>query len=229
MKVACPKCQREIPSGDVNVSADVAFCRACNEAFELSDLVEDEDAEDDAPPPEMMVPPRGTWFEKDLDGFTVGATTRSAIAFFLVPFMCVWSGGSLGGIYGSQIASGKFNLGMSLFGIPFLLGTLLFGSIALMSVCGKVTVTVRRGEGVVFTGIGPVGWRKRFIPSQIRHVREQSSRGSKGSTTWKIVLQGSETVELGSGLTDERRRFMVQVLRFLLAGPSARGQGGSSA
>lgn len=53
------------------------------------------------------------------NGFEISATTESPIAFFLVPFMLVWSGGSLGGIYGTQIANGHFNLFLSLFGIPF--------------------------------------------------------------------------------------------------------------
>ena len=55
-----------------------------------------------------------------MDTVSLGATTRSPIAFFLVPFMCVWSGGSLGGVYGSQVLNGEFDLGISLFGIPFI-------------------------------------------------------------------------------------------------------------
>ena len=48
MRVFCSKCQREIASGDVNVAADVAFCRSCNEAFELSKLVDDGENASDA-------------------------------------------------------------------------------------------------------------------------------------------------------------------------------------
>jgi len=44
----------------------------------------------------------------------------------VIPHVVVTSK-SLGGIYGSQIMKGKFVLGQSLFGIPFLLGTLVFG------------------------------------------------------------------------------------------------------
>jgi hypothetical protein len=230
MKVICPKCQREIPPADVNVAADVAFCRPCNEALQLSDLVEDgEEASGAAPPPEMLAPPRGAWFEKGLDGFTVGATTRSCVALFLVPFACVWAGGSLGGIYGTQITKGQFDLVLSLFGIPFLLGSVVLIGFTLMTVAGKLTVTVRRGEGVVFVGVGPFGWRKRFNPSEVRRVREEVRRGSKGSTTRSIVLEGAERIELGSMLSEERQRFMLHVLRYLLTPDGPRRGDGSSA
>src|SRR5438445_11552164 len=109
-ELACPTCSTPIKSDDVNVSKDVAYCRKCNAAFTLSESVYHN--ETPAPNIDLNNPPRGVWFEQTFDGFVVGATTRSAIAFVLVPFMCVWSGGSLGGIYGSQIMSGKFNLGM---------------------------------------------------------------------------------------------------------------------
>ena len=44
-----------------------------------------------------------------MDGFRLTLSTRSCIAFFLVPFTLFWAGGSLGGIYGTQIAKGEFN------------------------------------------------------------------------------------------------------------------------
>jgi hypothetical protein len=216
MKVQCPKCHANVPPANVNVAADAVWCAGCNEAFALSDLTR-KGTEDRAPievPPE---PPRGAWFEKNFDGWEVGATTRSPIAFFLVPFMCVWSGGSLGGIYGSQMASGQFNLVMSLFGIPFILGTLLFGSIALMAVCGKVVVRVRGEQGEVFVGVWCLGWRRRFDPAGIHRVYENERPGRRGNST-EIVMEGDERITLASGLNDNRRYFMLQVLRSILEG-----------
>ena len=35
----CSQCQSTIPAEDVNVASDVAFCRPCNRATRLSDLV----------------------------------------------------------------------------------------------------------------------------------------------------------------------------------------------
>jgi hypothetical protein len=69
-----------------------------------------------------MAPPNGAGFEQLADGFRIGATTRSWMALFMIPFTCVWSGMSLGGIYGKQVSSGRFDPGSSLFGVPFLIG-----------------------------------------------------------------------------------------------------------
>ena len=155
MKLSCPTCATLIANDQVNVQTDVAFCTQCEQAYSISALIA---AGQDAEEYESIEPPRGVWFDELYGGWTLGASTRSPIAFFLVPFMCVWSGFSLGGIYGMQIIEGEFNLLLSLFGIPFVLGTLLFGSIAIMSVCGKITLTVNGQTGKLFEGVGPIGW-----------------------------------------------------------------------
>ena len=217
MKVQCPKCHADVPPANVNVAADTVWCAACNEAFALSDLVDGVREGSDRPevPPE---PPRGAWFEKNFDGWEVGATTRSPIAFFLVPFMCVWSGFSLGGIYGSQIASGQFNLATSLFGLPFVGGTLLFGSFALMSVFGKVVVRTIGDRGEVFVGVWRLGWRRRFDPAAVQRVYEADAGMSQNNNSMGIVLEGTERITFGTGLNTNRRYFMLQVLRSIFEG-----------
>lgn len=208
MNSFCPKCRVPIPLTDVNVATDLALCRACGETFSFAALQETAEAES----VDLARPPRGAWFHKDNRGFEAGASTRSWAALFLVPFMAVWSGFSLGGIYGSQMWKGEFNLGMSLFGIPFVLGTLLFGSLALMSVCGKVVVSVRGPDGLVFTGIGPVGWRRRFRWNEVTGVRRSSSADSEGHRTQRITLEGPATLHFGTGLSEARRDFLLAAL-----------------
>jgi hypothetical protein len=168
MKVCCPSCRQAIAAEHVNVGSDVAFCPPCNEAFSLSSLVAAGEADDG----DLGEPPRGCWFRLGFNDWQVGATTRSYAALFMVPFMCVWSGFSLGGIYGRQIVNGRFDLTQSLFGIPFVAGTLIFGWFAALTVCGKTTVTVRDEQAESFVGIGPIGWRRRFEWSTITRVTE---------------------------------------------------------
>ncbi len=209
MKTICPKCRAEIPLDDVNVATDIALCRRCKESFAYSELIEEQEAGS----VNLNLPPKGTWFLRTMNGFEVGSTTRSAAALFLVPFMCVWSGGSLGGIYGSQIIKGKFELVQSLFGIPFLLGTLIFGSIAVMSVCGKIVVRVEGIKGEVFTGVGPIGWRQKFQRDDVTKVRRSQHRGSKGNMSDQITIEGRKTIHFGVGMKTERLHFILAALR----------------
>ena len=97
MKIKCPKCKRIVPADQMNISTDLALCPQCNEGFKISKSLDIDSINADI----LQNPPKGAWFRQETHHIIVGATTRSPEAFFLVPFTCVWSGGSLGGIYGS--------------------------------------------------------------------------------------------------------------------------------
>ena len=213
MRVECPDCKKAIPQDSINVAKDVAMCPTCHEAFALSELV----AQGHETDVELTEPPSGTWFRIEANGWELGGTTRHPIAFFLVPFMCVWSGFSLGGIYGSQIVQGKFDLYESLFGLPFVAGTVLFGSIMLMVVIGKVTVCVDGFDCVIFTGVGSIGWSRRFQWNDVNRVEEiATSFQSPGNSGRMLALEGKTRFTFGSMLNQGRRYFFLQVLRRML-------------
>jgi hypothetical protein len=214
MKIICPNCRREIPMEDVNVEKDIALCRSCNQTFSFADLVQGSQG----PAVDLTRPPKGVWFKQDMRGFEIGSTTRSAAAFFLVPFMCAWSGGSMIGIYGSQIRSGKFEIGKSLFGLPFLIGTLFLGAVTLMMICGRVLISVQGDQGRLFTGVGPVGRTRRFKWSSIKSVTEDTRFYRNGQPQLSIILQGDDNTRLkfASGIREDRRYFMANALRDLL-------------
>ena len=213
MRVECPACREAIPAESINVAKDVALCPACHEAFALSELVA-QGRETDF---DLGEPPSGTWFRTEANGWELGGTTRHPIAFFLVPFMCVWSGFSLGGIYGTQIVQGKFNLLMSLIGLPFVAGTVLFGSIMLMAIVGKVTIRVDDGEGVIFTGVGDLGWSRRFRWDDVNRVEEiVTTFQSPGNSGRMLALEGKTRLTFGSMLNQGHRYFFLQVLRRML-------------
>jgi hypothetical protein len=213
MKAACPECAAPIPAAQMNVATDVAACLKCGEVFALSSILASQDVSPDF---DINDPPKGAWFIDDFCGWRIGASTRSPVAFFLVPFMCVWSGFSLGGIYGTQIAKGEFNLGISLFGIPFVLGTLLFGGIAVMTVWGRIEVIVADNSGRLFTGFGPFGWTRRFDWSKVTRIEEDSlGYNYSGSSGQVISLVGKTRLKFGSMMSDSRRYFLLQGLRVL--------------
>jgi hypothetical protein len=196
---------------DVNVATDVALCRHCGKTCSFSELVHGTaiGAAD------LTAPPSGAWFEQLANGFRAGATTRSWAALFLVPFTCVWSGGSLGGIYGTQIFSGKFNPFMSLFGLPFLIGSVFLISSCAMMLAGKVEV-LRRGDDLsIFTGVGVLGWTRKYSWSDFSAAREDTSRyGSNWNRQNSvIVLEGQRRAAFGTMLNAERRYFLLSALR----------------
>lgn len=213
MNIACPTCGGDIALSDVNVSTDVALCRRCEKNFSYAELC----ASQNLALVDLRRPPKGAWFLESTRGFEVGATTRSAIALFLVPFMVLWSGGSLGGIYGTQLMKGEFDPEASLFGVPFLIGTLVLGSVALMAVAGKIVLRVEGDDGALFTGVGPIGWTRRFNWREMRSVRTTVSTGSRGATRERITLEGQQRIDFGLGITSERRHFIEACIRQALA------------
>ena len=64
----------------------------------------------------------------------------------------------MGGIYGSQIWEGDFDPQLSLFGLPFLIGTIVLVTIILNVLAGKTTVTLTKGKVAVGTHL--LGWRR---------------------------------------------------------------------
>lgn len=210
MKITCPRCHVSILASQLNVGADVAACAKCNEVFSIAALVAGGQVPDDF---DLYAPPPGAWFEDTGTGWRIGATTRSPLAFFLFPFMCVWSGGALGGIYGTQFARGEFNPSLSLFGIPFVVGTLVLGSLVLMSICGQVVVSKEGDGGCVFVGVDSIGWTQRFDWASISRVEED--RGYHHNSR-VVALIGQSRLKFGSLLSDTKRYYLLQGLRKLL-------------
>ena len=231
MQITCPTCRAKIATDDINVSTDVALCRSCGNTFHASEALAASSPilgsllSAIAPPSgpvDLNAPPSGAWYRPEADGFTAGATTRNWGALFLVPFTCVWAGGSMFGIYGTQIIKGQFNLPMSLFGIPFLLGSSLLVSMCAMTLFGRVTVSVHGDRLAVFTGVGPLGITRTGNLSDFKTVSEDFGFGAinNGRSSRVIRLEGSRSMAFGSGLSNDRRHFLAGALKTALSGSS---------
>jgi hypothetical protein len=86
----CSKCRRVIPSDDINVAQDVAYCRQCNISYRLSDLTSGNDFGISV---DLNRPPKGAWYRSDGGGTVIGATNRSlGAAFGLLFFALFWNG-----------------------------------------------------------------------------------------------------------------------------------------
>ena len=79
------------------------------------------------------------------------------------------------GIYGSQIVKKEFDLTLSLCGLPFLIVTIVLVGSILIGFFGKHVISLRRGEGAYFFGIGKLGRTRRFTYSRDARVSLQAT------------------------------------------------------
>ena len=80
----------------------------------------------------------------------------------------------------------------SLVGLMFLLGTFLFGSLAVLTVIGRTVVRsdeMDHDAGSVFLGVGPVGFTSRFRWSEVIGIEETLSSNNKGKPSKQITLK----------------------------------------
>lgn len=211
VKLICPRCQQPLPLDDVNVARDVALCRRCQQTFSFAEVALDCDLR----AVDLARPPPGAWFRTEGRDFEVGATTRSGAAFFLVPFTLFWSGGSMAGIYGTQFWKGHFDWKLSLFGLPFLLGTCILVPACLMAIAGRVVVRGRNEQGEIFTGVGPIGWRRRFRWGDVTAVGFGTARWQRNYRPVRQILLETprQKLKFASGLKEERQNFLLAALR----------------
>ena len=141
-------------------------CPKCGERLRLEDLIDEDDTSTRNEQLLYRNPPKHLTVESEYaDGLPVTTLRYKRIspsALFLVPFTCVWAGGSMAGIYGSQIAKHAFDLKLSLFGIPFVIGSIVLILSCLFALFGKHVVTLSCGNGTYFRGVGPFGRTTRF-------------------------------------------------------------------
>lgn len=199
----------------MNAEADVAVCPKCDEAFAISDIVGgDDEAPDDF---DLRTPRPGTSFEETGIGWRLVASTRSHGAFVDVPFAIFWTSLTTGFTV-AQIAAGEFTPFMALFLSPFVLATFVLWAFAAMRIAGKFVVSVERGEGRVFVGVGSIGWTRRFDWNEIASVEEDALwYYYSGSSGVVISLLGATQINFGSLLSHPRREWMLYALKTLLA------------
>jgi len=208
----CPHCRQAIALDDVNVATDVALCRSCGRTSAFSALC----GAREIASANLDAPPRGIRVGRGFRGQTEIIYHRiSPLLLFLVPFPALWSGVSMSGIYGTQLMKGRFDLAQSLFGLPFLLGTIVLLSAIAYMAFGKWVISLDRGQGSVFVGVGGIGWRRRFSYNRttvvtlretsirVNHVRQQGIC---------IQTDGEDDLVFGAVLKEEAKRYIAAAI-----------------
>jgi hypothetical protein len=223
MQFHCPECGLPIETADLAPAQGVAVCRFCEKPHPLAACQVAVPYEQRNIEPETALP-KGVKLEETMDGFRLILSVRSCLAFFMVPFTMVWAGGSLGGIYGTQIAKGEFNLVMSLFGIPFLAGSIFLIAITVMAVAGRSVVELAGGKFSIRTGALGVYRTKSVAWDDVLSCRltENAPYGRSYSTTYEVevAVERVEPLRFGGGA---ERKTVLWISRFL-AGRIQRGR-----
>ncbi len=132
--------------------------------------------------------------------------------------MLVWAGGSLGGIYGRQIKSGEFNWILSLFGLPFLAGTVILFGVAFMSTFGRVIVESGQ-DGLLRIRKGGLGlyWTKSAAWMDVVSAEVvEETRRRKGSYTisYACVLKKrqGDPLKIDTGADREQAAWLARYM-----------------
>lgn len=164
-----------------------------------------------SPQPIAAINSKEMWFqETGPHSFTVGISRRSwwffAFGLFLGAMICLQFGDAY-----RNFAHHALNFSAFIYFLKHITGSFVAAGIAAMSIWGKTTITVNDNNAVAFTGIGSVGWRRRF---DWRHVREICRTKTTGRylDVPRITIVTGRQINFAAGVRKERREFMLAVL-----------------
>lgn len=208
----CPLCQASIALEDVNVATDIALCRTCGKTSSFADVISVAEITTGMP----QQAPNNVQITTDAQaGTTITYKKLSAILLFLVPFTVLWSGGSMWGIYGTQLSQGTFDLGQSLFGLPFLIGTIVLLSIIITLLFGAWKISLHNGQGTVFFGAGPLGWTRRFTYNRdtLVALRNTSVRVNNVPQKGILIQNNDSELTFGTLFPDAAKLYIAAAIR----------------
>jgi len=126
-----------------------------------------------------------------------------------------------------EMNGAPMSVGMTIFMWTFLTPFILIGlsmiGAFLMSIGGRTEVRIDHKDGAIFTGVGPLGYCRRFDASMIADVRidDRQWRDSDGDRQRKtcIIIETREgkLIKFGTMLPEERRKFLAAWVRKALA------------
>ena len=225
---------------DLNVASDVALCRACGLVHKLSSLLQAAKLEEGV---DLACPPAGAWYRDSGFEAVIGATHRSvATVMGLLAFSLFWNGIVSVFVFfafnstlhlldlprpawfpSPKMNGGDMGWGMTvflwLFLTPFIvIGLAMLGGFV-SALGGRTEMRIQDGQGVLYTGIGALGWRRRFNAQSVNEVRidDRRWRDSDGDTrrTKQIVVEmvNGKAIRFGSMLRDDRMKFVAAAAR----------------
>lgn len=194
--IVCSTCQTAIPLEDVNVSTDIALCRACGQTSSFAELAAWSDVELGSRPKHLRI-------EEQADG-SIKMTYRRIpfVVFFILPVLLLWGYSFLWKPFvqpwldGAQIAQSQS-------GIPPVIHlVIIFTALVIWLLFGSWRIFLQNGLGKVMVGVGPLAYTRTFhydrtsqihlVPSNIRvnRVRQDAicvTTGGKDFTFGALI------------------------------------------
>ena len=123
----------------------------------------------------------------------------------------------MAGIYGSQIAKHAFDLKLSLFGIPFVIGSVVLVLSCLFALFGKHVVTLSCGNGMYFRRVGPFGRTTRFgYNRETKVLCDETAYRVNGRSLpcLKLTnLNAAVSVKICTGMDEDALEYIAALLR----------------
>ena len=214
----CPDCQSAIGFDDINVANDIALCRSCGNTHNfsiISSIVSDNSSLS------MGKTPKHVKVKSEfMKGGEIKYSRISPGILFLIPFTCFWSGLSVYGIYLEPwLKKGRLpETPQMLMGLPFLIGTIVLVSIIIYMLFGKTVITLNKGKGDIFVGIGMIGWCRHFkynTQSQVRLVPTSTKVNNVRKYGIKISTN-EDDITFGALIEDKSKQYMTLKLKELI-------------
>ncbi|MES2996574.1 MAG: hypothetical protein V4733_07165 [Verrucomicrobiota bacterium] len=162
-----------------------------------------------------LLPPKGVRIVNSMRGREIRYKRISPSVFFLIPFTAAWSGFSMTGIYGSQIEAGKFNPGLSLFGLPFLCGTIFLLSLIVFMLFGRSIIDWNEGQLRVKAGVGPLGWTRRISCGKDARVSIRMAKWRQDNQPVEqiVIEDDGKALKFGGGFPHETKRWIAEAVK----------------
>ncbi len=217
MKLICPTCA-EVDSMKFNMESDVACCNHCGGLFPLSRVVAQSQWRADFL--NLPDPPPGVVFSTRRDGWTIEASTRDTSNVWRLLALALFFLGFAVNFGWQAIAQWTTNVGAFVFIAAFgTVGLMALWS-CLMYLFGRVEIRNDDGNGRVFSGIGLVGFTKRFAWRDVVSIEVEAPYQQQGYLAKKIFLVGVDK-SFGQMIPSFRIDWVAAMLRRIVAAENA--------
>jgi hypothetical protein len=212
MKIFCPKCATQIIDNNINVHENICFCSSCNEIFNISEIL---DQEDNKKAEELLFyPPKGIKIIKNVENLVIRISTFSKYGFIYIPFCVLFSSISVFGFFG--IIALKENIIFSIFWLIFVIPSVLLVRNTIYAIFGKIELVFNvNGHVDIFIGVGRIGKKYDVNWRSIKKIFELKSYDMEGQLKREIYIEEEKTIKIPlENVNEIKANFILLILKY---------------